>query len=133
MKQRNSALTTGLIAAFLLAVLSLPLLAGPDQTTRRGKKGVITVSSEVRAGDVWLQPGSYQVQEIAHSLVFSKMLRGNETRFRGVGEEVARIESKDEPLPSKLEQTEVHTGFDPAGNRIITEIEIRGENVRHIL
>ena len=133
MKQKNDALTTSLITAFLLGVLSLPLLSREDQTARTGKKGVITLSTEMRAGDVWLQPGSYQVQEIAHYMVFRKMLKGSDGRFKGPGKEVARIESKDESLGSKLEHTEMHTSLDPVGQRIITKIEIKGENVTHTL
>lgn len=106
-----------------LVLLSVPLL-GQWGAIQVGKKGVITLSATVRVGDAWLPSGSYQIQHIFtenHVMVFKKK-----------GKEVARAKCEMQRLGNKVEFMEVHYRLNAAGEDTITEIRIRGENIKHV-
>ncbi len=106
-----------------LVLLSVPLL-GQWGAIQVGKKGMITLSATVRVGDAWLPSGSYQIQHIFtenHVMVFKKK-----------GKEVARATCQLQPLQEKAAYNEVHSRPNAAGEKTITEIRIRGENIKHV-
>lgn len=131
MKEKNKVFRIGLMATLLLGALGLPLLAQQGETIRTGKKAVISLSSEVRAGNLVLPSGTYQIQHVDHAVVFRKVLRVSYGGER-VGREVGRVPCQAELLSDKIERTETLISTDPAGNRTITELRIKGENVRHL-
>jgi hypothetical protein len=128
MKEKNKVLRTGLMVTLLLGALGLSLLAQQDH----GKKGFIRIESEALAGELLLPQGTYQVRCVDGVVIFNKMkgLRGSV--FTRVGEEVGRVACQIEPLGNKMEHTEMLMSTDPAGNNTITELRIKGENVRHL-
>ena len=130
MKGKNKVFRTGLMATLLLGALGLPLLAQHGET---GRKGVIGLSSEARAGDLVLPAGSYQVQHvIGHTIVFRKVIPSSYRGTQKVGKEVGRVPCDSDLLGEKIERTEAFMVTDQAGNTRITELRIKGETVRHL-
>ena len=130
MKGKNKVFRTGLMATLLLGALGLPLLAQQGDT---GKKAVIGLSSETRAGDLVLPSGTYQVQHVAgHAMVFRKVITGSYRGTQKVGKEVGRVPCDAELLGETIERTETLMVTDQAGNTRITELRIKGETVRHL-
>ena len=130
MKGKNKVFRTGLMATLLLGALGLPLLAQHGET---GKKAVIGLSSETRAGDLVLPSGTYQVQHVVgHSMVFKKVIMGSYGGTQKVGKEVGRVPCDADELGEKIERTEILMVTDQAGNTRITELRIKGETVRHL-
>ena len=132
MKGKNKVFRTGLMATLLLGTLGLSLLAQQGETSRTGGKAVIGLSSEARAGNLVLPSGTYQIQHVDHSLVFRKVITGSYSGTQKVGKEVGRVPCDEELLSDKIERTETRMVTDPAGNTRITELRIKGENVRHL-
>jgi uncharacterized protein YwlG (UPF0340 family) len=89
--------------------------------------------------NVVLQPGMYQVQHIdengAHVIVFKEvgMQAGYKMGNTPVGKEVARVTCKVEPATKKVSNTKIITTTNTAGERQVEEVQVAGENVRHIL
>ncbi len=130
MKGKNKVFRTGLMAALLLGAFGLPLLGQDGET---GKKAVIGLSSETRAGDLVLPSGTYQVQHVVgHAMVFRKVIMGSYGGTQKVGKEVGRVPCDADELGEKIERTETLMVTDQAGNTRITELRIKGENVRHL-
>jgi hypothetical protein len=130
MKGKNKVLRTGLMATLLLGAFGLPLLAQHGET---GRKAVIGLSSETRAGDLVLPSGTYQVQHVVgHTVVFRKMIRDVYGRGQIAGKEVGRVPCDADELGEKIERTETFTVTDQAGNTRLTELRIKGETVRHL-
>ena len=132
MKEKNKVFRTGLMATLLLGALGLPLLAQQGETIRTGRKAVIGLSSETRAGNLVLPSGTYQLQHVDHTVVFRKVITGSYSGTQKVGKEVGRVPCDAERLSDRIERTETLMSTDPAGNKRITELRIKGENVRHV-
>lgn len=132
MKSKNKVFRTGLMATLLLGALGLSLSAQQGETSRTGRKAVIGLSSETLAGNLVLPSGTYQIQHVGHSLVFRKVITGSYSGTQKVGKEVGRVPCNEELLSDKIERTETLMVTDPEGNTRITELRIKGENVRHL-
>lgn len=128
---------TVLSAAVLLAGSSL--VYGKDAATR-GKSGDVQLNRETRIGTTTLTPGFYRVQHVMvdgkHFLVVKK--RSAEWRFGatytyGAGQEVARVACDVVAQDSKVRDTAAHIRTAPDGSRSVTQIQVRGERVGHII
>lgn len=123
------------VLALLLGLSSLTALAQHEET-RTGKKGEITFGSPVRIGNVSLSAASYQIQHVVegfdHFIVFKRILSGS-PYFTGVsGKESARVKCRIEPLSDKAKYTGLRFGVNSAGETTVEEVQIKGENVKHV-
>ena len=145
------------VLALLIGVLSLPGFARriqgtgsqdehkmhhPDSSAKDviiGKKGVFHFTKVVKVGDVSLQPGMYQVQHVEeggeHVLVFKEvgMQAGYKHGNTPVGKEVARVKCRIEPVSKKVNNTKITLRTSATGVKEISEIQIAGETIKHIL
>ena len=103
------------------------------------KKGMLRLSDPVWAGNVRLKDRMYHVKHVTegdrHVLVFKSVtLRaGYMEGLMWEGKEVARLECRVEPVAKSVSNTKVKFGRNAAGERVIEEIQIAGEKVKHIL
>ncbi len=103
------------------------------------KKGMLRLSDPVWAGNVRLKDRMYHVKHVVegdkHVLVF-KSVRLRAGYMEGLmweGKEVARLECRVESVTKSVSNTKVKFGRNAAGERVIEEIQIAGEKVKHIL
>ena len=114
---------TFLVTSATLLLLGVSLL-GQSGAIPVGKKGTVTLRTTVRVGDTLLPSGRYQIHQIfagSHLMVFQRR-----------GKEVARAKCEMQRLGDKVEFMEVHYRLNAAGEKTITEIRIRGENIKHV-
>lgn len=105
---------------------------------RSWKKGMVRLISTAWAGNTRLKEGMYHVRHIVkgdkHWLVFKEV--GLRSGYLGgrmwEGREIARIECRVEPVEKSVRNTKV-TLAKVDGIRLIEEIQIAGEHVRHVL
>lgn len=133
---------TATVAMFVLAVgaFNLPAsaqkAAAPDFTI--GKKGEVHFNVPVKAGSAVLEPGMYQVQHAVegsdHVVTFKEMQmpagyrHGNTPVSKVIAVSLA---CKIEPA-EKVSTTKVTLRTDAAGAKEIAEVQIAGENFKHI-
>jgi hypothetical protein len=117
----------------------LPGQAATSQAFPAGKKGMLHFTTTVKVGAVTLKPGMYQVQHIAegseHVFVFNevRMPAGYRTFNTPVGKEVARLTCTVEPVNQSVNNTKATLRTNAAGVKEVSEIQIAGETVKHIL
>lgn len=133
---RGRTFAAGIMLAVLVGAGGRPVSARQKDTTITGKVGNVHLKSKVKAGDVALGPGRYEVQHVArgdrHFMVFREPAvpaRGGIVR----PEEVARVKCDVVPPGGEARKTGVLLGATPEGLRVIEEIYVRGENVKHVL
>ena len=103
------------------------------------KTGMLRLSEPVWVGNVRLKDRMYHVKHVIegekHLLVFKSVtLRaGYQEGFMWEGKEVARLECRVEPVEKSTSNTKVQFGRNAAGERVIEEIQIAGEKVKHVL
>ena len=103
------------------------------------KRGMLRLSNPAWAGNVRLKDRMYHVKHVTegdrHVLVFKSVtLRaGYMEGLMWEGKEVARLECRVEPVTKSVSNTKVKFGRNAAGERVIEEIQIAGEKVKHIL
>jgi hypothetical protein len=116
--------------------------AQQKEVVRAGRKGDLHIASTVRAGDVLLKPGMYEVQRVLEGegdvIVFTEMkmpgpFEKGRTMNDSVRKEVARVKCKVEPVDQKWKHTRVILRTSAAGEKEMSEVQIKGENVRHLL
>ena len=113
-----------LLAVLITFALSLTLVAQPPGHDKESKASdEITISTPVSIGGQTLAPGKYKVA-----------CNGNEVTFTRVSdnEKVLTLPCKGKDLGKKADNTEIHTSLNPAGNRVIDKLLIRGSNVEHV-
>lgn len=136
------------IIAMSLALTLVSLTAGlrafgqhshEHKADRDWKKGMLRLSDPVWAGNVRLKDRMYHVKHVVegdkHVLVF-KSVRLRAGYMEGLmweGKEVARLECRVESVTKSVSNTKVKFGRNAAGERVIEEIQIAGEKVKHIL
>ena len=134
MKSRNYSIVIGVMLMLMLGMLNLPLLAQHHDAQHKdegmihvGKKGDMNLSSPLRVGETLLKPGQYQfkhtMENADHEVAFTTT----------TGKEVARVKCKLEPLGKKAKETALHTSPGTGGERILTAVQVQGENAKHIL
>ena len=131
-----------------LALLVISLVAAqrtPAQHSRDHKAvsdwktGMLRLDEPVWVGNVRLKDRMYHVTHVIegdkHLLVFKSVtLRaGYQEGFMWEGDEVVRVECRVEPVTKSVSNTKVLFGKNAAGERVIEEIQIAGEKVKHLL
>jgi hypothetical protein len=112
--------------------------AAAGDTLAVGRKGEVHFTVPVKAGEVTLKPGMYQVQHVEeggnHVFVFRQMTMpaGYKMSNTPVGNEVARIQCKVEPTSKKVRNTRVILRTNSAGEKEIAEVQVAGEAFRHL-
>ena len=109
-----------------------PARRGPRQLhPRPGHRGGVRVANSVRVrmrvGETLLKPGQY---------LFKHTMEGDDhvvAFTTTTGNEVARVKCKLEPLDKKAKETAIHTSPGSGGERILTAVQVQGENAKHIL
>lgn len=131
------------LAFVLISALGAASVAG--QRTRdhgsdtKWKTGMLRISKPVWAGDVRLKSGMYHVKHVVdgdkHWMVFKTVTLGAGYREGRMFEEkeVARLECRVEPATESTRNTRFRVGKTSAGERLLQEIQIAGEQVTHIL
>lgn len=103
------------------------------------KTGMLRLSKSVWAGDVRLKSGMYHVRHLVdgnrHVMVFRAVAlpAGYKEFSMFEGKEVARLECSVEPATKRVRNTKIRLAKNAAGDLVIQEIQIAGENVKHIL
>lgn len=103
------------------------------------KTGMLRLSNPAWAGTVRLKDRMHHVKHVVdgdkHLLVFKSVtLRaGYQEGLMWEGEEVVRVECRVEPVEKSTSNTKIQFGRNAAGERVIQEIQIAGEKVKHVL
>ncbi|MBL8168349.1 MAG: hypothetical protein JNJ50_09360 [Acidobacteria bacterium] len=139
MKLRNHSIVISAMLTLMLGMFSLSLLAQHHDAQHNnaqhndqgvihvGKKGEMKLSSPLRVGETLLKPGQY---------LFKHTMEGDDhvvAFTTTTGNEVARVKCKLEPLDKKAKETAIHTSPGSGGERILTAVQVQGENAKHIL
>lgn len=117
----------------------LPGKAATSQAFPTGRKGMLHFTTTVKVGAVTLKPGMYQVQHIAeggeHYFVFNEveMPAGYRMFNTPVGKEVARLTCTVERADKSVNNTRITLRTSAAGVKEVSEIQIAGETIKHIL
>lgn len=96
-------------------------------------------TAQVKVGDAVLKSGMYQVQHVMegsdHVLVFKEvgMQAGYKMGNTPVGNAVARIKCKVEPVTRKVSNTQITLRTNAAGEKEIAEVQVAGEAFKHLL
>ena len=136
--RRTTRLTVMSIALIaFLAAFAAPLYAQHGDTLSANKVGMVRFSSKVRAGDVVLEPGMYHVQHVIegsdHVIVFKPvtMPAGYREYQMTEGKEVVRLKCRVAPADKSVNNTKIKLSRNASGERVIEEIQIAGEKVKH--
>ena len=136
---KNTTKLTAAIALILsMSMFGLQLFAQQKNDSTVGKVGRLHTAS-VMVGNTLLEQGMYQVQHVTegenHVLVFRVIDMGfrNNMGNQTLGKEVARVKCTTEPAGKKWKDTKLHFERNSSGRRVVTEVQIAGENVLHKL
>ena len=139
MRVKNHLAAAGFALLLTVFTFAPQALAQKGGTLTVGKEGMVTFSSSVRAGDVLLKPGMYHVRHVLegedHVVSFKpvRMPAGYRQFQMTEGEEVVRVKCRVEPAAKKTLNTKFRLGRNASGERVVEEIQIAGERVRHLL
>ena len=120
-----------------LAAFATPLFAQHTHTLEANRMGMARFSSKVRVGNVVLPAGMYHVQHVVegsdHVIVFKPvtMPSGFKEYQMIEGREVVRLKCRVSPVEKSVRNTKIKLGRNAAGERVIEEIQIAGEKVKH--
>ena len=132
---RLTVMSIALIA--FLASFAAPIYAQHTHTLSANKMGMARFSSKVRVGDVVLPAGMYHLQHVLegsdHVIVFKPvtMPAGYKEYQMVEGREVVRLKCHVSPVLKSVSNTKITLGRNAAGERVIEEIQIAGEKVKH--
>jgi hypothetical protein len=142
MKSKTQLVAEGL-ALVLLSLIPTPRVLAQQTHEHNSrvvwKTGMVRLSKSVWAGDVRLKSGMYHVKHVVdgsrHVMVFKPVaLPAGYKEFRMFeGKEVARLECRVELVTKRVRNTKVRLAKNAAGDLVIQEIQIAGEDVKHIL
>ena len=141
MKNNRKLVTRAIGLILSMGMLGSQLLAQQKAEGMVGKAGQLHIGSTVRAGDVLLKPGTYQVQHFfdgADGIIFTEMkmpgpFEKGRTMNDSIRTEVARVKCKAEPIDRKWRNTRVILRTNAAGGKEVSEVQIKGEKVRHLV
>ena len=138
-KIRLVAITVALTVFAIATIAPASAQHSHDHNAKRSwKKGMVRLTRTAWAGNVRLERGMYHVKHVIegdnHWLVFKAVtLRaGYQEGFMWEGKEVARLECRVQPVEKSLRNTKV-TLAKSARAYVIEQVQIAGENVRHVL
>lgn len=138
MKSKINLLGMITLFGFILCEASLPLFARQEPTIRIDKKGEFHLSSPVRVSDTVLKEGMYQVQHVAEGgndlIIFREIQMGYRSNMgnQQLGKEVARVKCRIEPVTNKWKNTKLILRANGTGEKEVTEVQIKGEKVKHL-
>jgi len=119
----------------LPVMLSLSLNAG-EKPLLASEPGMLTFSKPVRLGQRVLAAGSYEFRCVHegsyHLMTVHRIFADASGRANSFGRPVATDYCRMEALPEKVQASSAHLTRDPAGNEVVEEVRIQGEQVRHI-
>ncbi len=129
------------VIAFILAIgaFGSQLFAQQTNDLMVGKTGKLHIGSSVRVGNTSLKPGMYQVQHVtegeAHLIVFRTIKMGYKSNMgnQALGQEVARVKCRIEPVGQRWKHTKLHLERSGSGEKVVREVQIAGEDVLHKL
>lgn len=141
MKSKTQIIAISLVLTALSLAFTAQAVAqhSHDHKGSEWKTGMVRLSEPVWAGNVRLKDRMYHVQHIVegdkHVLVFKSVtLRaGYQEGSMWEGKEVVRLECRVEPVAKSVSNTKVGFGRNANGERVIEEIQIAGEKVKHVL
>lgn len=123
----------------LFGFSTLTTFAQEQKTVTAEKGGRFHLGKAVHVRGTTLEAGMYQVQHAdengEHIVIFRKVEMG----YRGnmgnqiLGAEVARVKCMVEEVDKKIGNTKIMIRKNAAGERVASEVWIRGEKVKHIL
>lgn len=134
---RTTRLTVMSIALIAFATtFAAQLYAQHGKSVSPDRKGMVRFSSKVRVGDVVLKSGMYHVQHVIegndHVIVFKPVALPAGKQFPMWEEkEIVRLKCKIEPVDKSVRNTKIQLGRNASGERVIEEIQIAGERVKH--
>lgn len=110
-----------------------------EQALKVGKTGEVDFATETKVGNLTLKPGKYQFQHRVegsdHFVHFTQVTKVNPSNQIGGGVPKAHpgeVKCKMEPLNKKLTRTTIYSQKENGFSRV-TRMEVRGENVAHLL
>jgi uncharacterized membrane protein len=137
MKNNKSLITTAIALILSVGAFSSQLFAQQTNASLVGKVGKLHIGSSVMVGKTLLEPGMYQVQRVIEGedyLIIFRVIRmgyrdnmGNEQ----LGEEVARLKCRIEPLGQRWKHTKLHLERNSSNQRVVRAVQIAGEAVLH--
>jgi hypothetical protein len=142
MKSKTHLVLAGFALALMSLISAVPVVAKHTHDHRGDsdwKTGMLRVSDPVWVGDVRLKSGMYHVKHVVDGtrhviVVKSVALPAGYREFSMVEEkEVARLECRVEPVSKQVRNTKMRLNKNAAGESVILEIQIAGENFKHIL
>jgi len=138
MKNSRKPITMSIALILAMGAFGLQLFAQQKNDSMVGKAGRLHTSS-VMVGNTLLEQGMYQVQHVTegenHLLVFRIINMGfrNNMGNQTLGEVVARVKCRTEPAGRTWKDTKLQVERNSSGQRVVTEVQIAGENVVHKL
>ena len=139
MTNKMKFIATAIALMFALGVTASQALAQHGDHLTVGKTGMVRLSSPTRASDQLLEPGMYHVQHVIegtdHVFIFKPvtMPAGYKEYSMVEGKEIVRMKCRVEPVAKSVNNTKITFGRNAAGERVIEEIQVPGENVKHVL
>lgn len=126
------------LAVLVMAGLSAPASAKRPSVMKGGKMGTVVLVEETQVGTASLQPGEYHVfceqSGGDHQMVFIRLSKVGGRYYSSLAEtsSVTRIPCRMEALSQKAGDWRVETFQDASGRRVLREIVIEGESMRHL-
>lgn len=125
--------------AVTVGIHAPPASARQGEAIRVGREGRFHLGSQARVAGALLEPGMYQVEHVTegadHVIVFREVTMGyrNNMGNQRLGKEVARVKCRTEPAGRKVKNTKLFLRLNAAGEKEASEVQVKGENVRHLL
>ena len=132
--KNKTVITTAIALILSMATLGSQLFA---QQTNALMVGKLHIASSVMVGNTLLKPGMYQVQHVTegenHLIIFRIIRMGYKSNMgnQALGEEVARVQCRLEPVGQRWKHTKLHLERNSSGQRVVREVQIAGEDVLH--
>ena len=137
MKNNRRLITTAVALILSMGAFGSQLFAQQTNPLMVGKVGKLHIGSSVIVGNTLLESGMYQVQHVKESdndLIVFRIIRmgfrdnmGNEQ----LGEEVARVKCRIEPVGQRWKHTKLHLERNSSNQRVVRAVQIAGEAVLH--
>ncbi len=138
MKNKIQFIATVIALLFSLGAFTSQVLAQHGDHLNVGKKGMVKFSSKVMVGDRLLEPGMYHVQHVVegtdHVIIFKPvtMPAGYKEYSMVEGKEIVRLTCRAEPVAKAVSNTKITLGRNASGERVIEEVQVPGEKVKHV-
>lgn len=136
---RNTVLLIFASFTLFIGFSTISVYAQNVETVSVQKSGRFHLEKAVRVGDKTLKAGMFQVQHVDESDKHKVVFRAVEMGYRDnmgnqkLGPEVARVICEVVAVDKKIKHTRVLVRKNAANDRIVFEVWIRGEKVKHIL